>query len=105
MRGVQERWNAMVETLQIMPMDAPETPPDVAPTTGTPALMTSVDLAGELQISERTIRRLEITGKIGPRPVNIGRAVRYRREEIARWIEAGCPDRGTWQGGRTGKKR
>lgn len=33
---------------------------------------------------------------IVPRPVRIGRSVFWRPEEVAAWIEAGCPDRKTW---------
>lgn len=62
-----------------------------------PALMTAADLAGEMQVTERTIRRLSMRGKIGPTPLQIGRAVRYRRDEVARWFLAGCPDRDTWR--------
>ena len=92
----------MTEALRIVPTDEPDAiavnSPPVAP-----ALMTSVELAAELQISERTVRRLEITGKIGPRPMNIGRAVRYRRDEVEKWIEAGCPARDSWGGRRLRK--
>lgn len=98
----------MTEALRILRTDAPETPDAPADdrTTATeaaPALMTAADLAAELQISERTIRRLAITGKIGPAPISIGRAVRYRRDEVANWIAAGCPARASWGGRRNGR--
>src|SRR5262245_24308446 len=32
-----------------------------------------------------------------PAPVRIGGAVRWRRAELERWVEAGCPDRATWE--------
>jgi predicted DNA-binding transcriptional regulator AlpA len=63
-----------------------------------PALMTAAELAAEMQITERTIRRLSLRGKIGPKPLQIGRAIRYRRDEVARWFACGCPDRDTWRG-------
>lgn len=103
----------MTEALRILRTDAPEAPADDPPgatpaATATPAappsLMTSAELAAELQISERTVRRLEITGKIGPKPINVGRAVRYLRGDARRWIEAGCPDRETWQRPRVGRR-
>ncbi len=31
-----------------------------------------------------------------PRPVKIGGALRWRREELLRWIDAGCPARSAW---------
>ena len=92
----------MTEALKIVRPDSEEGSTEYqAPIA--PALMTSAELATELQISERTIRRLEITGKIGPRPMNIGRAVRYRRDEVEKWIEAGCPARDRWGGRRLRK--
>ena len=35
------------------------------------------------------------SGKI-PRPVKIGGAVRWRRQELEDWIAAGCPARSVW---------
>ena len=46
---------------------------------------------------ERTWRTWDAAGRV-PRPVRIGRSVFWRPEEIAQWIEAGCPDRKTWDG-------
>jgi predicted DNA-binding transcriptional regulator AlpA len=48
-------------------------------------------------ISRSTWHSLRAAGKIGPAPVKLGRAVRYRREEVIGWINAGCPDARTWQ--------
>jgi excisionase family DNA binding protein len=98
----------MTEALRILRTDAPDAPADDRTTAteaapAAPALMTSAELSAELQISERTVRRLEITGKIGPAPINIGRAVRYRREDVAKWIAAGCPARANWAGRRVGR--
>jgi predicted DNA-binding transcriptional regulator AlpA len=56
-------------------------------------LWTAEDLANELRLSLRQIRRLDVTGKL-PRPVKIGgRAIRWPRASIERWVQAGCPDR------------
>ena len=60
-----------------------------------PALMTAVDLARELQVSLRTVRRMDLEGHI-PQPVHVGRAVRWRRDELAAWLRAGCPRRDRW---------
>lgn len=43
-----------------------------------------------LQCSTKTIRRLSDSGRM-PRPVRIGRLLRWRRRDIAEWLEAGCP--------------
>jgi len=53
-------------------------------------------LAEMLGLSVRTVRRLDCSGKL-PRPVRIGGAVRWRRDEIDAWLAAGCPDREQWE--------
>jgi len=50
-----------------------------------------VDQVAEmLQVSTRTLWRLQSEGKIIG-PVKIGRSVRWRKDQLLRWIEAGCP--------------
>jgi len=53
------------------------------------------ELADLLGISMRQVWRLNSAGKL-PRPVRIGGSVRWKRQEIMDWFEAGCPDRKTW---------
>jgi excisionase family DNA binding protein len=53
-------------------------------------LMTAEELSKLLQVSERTVWRLNSGHEI-PKPVRFGGTVRWRREEIAEWIKAGCP--------------
>lgn len=62
-----------------------------------PAIMlTAADLARELRTSTKTIRRWDQAGKL-PLPVRIGsRMLRWKREEIVRWVAAGAPDREEW---------
>ena len=43
-----------------------------------------------VRCSPRTVRRLADRG-VMPRPVNLGRLVRWRKKEVVRWIERGCP--------------
>lgn len=50
--------------------------------------------------------RYSSAGKI-PAPVRIGGSVRWRREELYRWMDAGCPAREKWDamaGRRPGKR-
>ena len=54
------------------------------------------ELAQMLGVSLRQIWRLNASGKL-PRPLRIGGSVRWSRQEIVEWFEAGCPDRRTWQ--------
>ena len=48
-----------------------------------------------LNLSKRTIHRLNCTGKI-PCPVKISGSIRWRQSDIDSWIELGCPDRETF---------
>ena len=47
----------------------------------------AADIAG---VAERSWHRHVAVGK-APQAVRIGRSVRWRRNEILRWIEDGCP--------------
>jgi len=46
--------------------------------------------------SASTVRRLADSGRM-PKPVKVGRLIRWQRDELERWIREGCPKR---QGGR-----
>jgi len=54
------------------------------------ALLTTDDLARLLNCSPRSIRRLADQGSV-PRPVKIGRLVRWRRAVVDEWLAEGCP--------------
>lgn len=54
------------------------------------ALITVQELGRLLKMSVRSVWRLRSAGAIPP-PVRIGGAVRWRLEDVARWIERGCP--------------
>ena len=49
------------------------------------------DVAEICGIAPETVRRLTDRGAM-PMPVRLGRAVRYRLEQIESWINDGCPD-------------
>lgn len=58
-----------------------------------PALPTLVDVrafAAILGSSPRNIWRLR-DGGLCPRPIRIGRLVRWRKSDIEKWIADGCP--------------
>ncbi len=59
-------------------------------------LLSQTELARLLDLSSRTISRMNASRKI-PRPVRVGRSVRWRRDEVERWIAAGCPERSEWE--------
>lgn len=59
-------------------------------------LLSAADLARELRVSTKTIRRLDAMGKL-PLPVKLGRLLRWRRDELIAWLAAGGPDRDEWE--------
>lgn len=59
-------------------------------TDAVPKLINAEEMARLMQISERTLWRLLSGGKL-PQPVRIGRNTRWRLEEVAEWIQKGCP--------------
>jgi predicted DNA-binding transcriptional regulator AlpA len=55
-----------------------------------PAFMTVGQLAKLIQKSVRSVWRMRSAGLV-PRPVKLGGGVRWRVEDIERWIAEGCP--------------
>ncbi len=55
-----------------------------------PMLIAAEELAALLNISKRTLWRLRSAGAL-PSPVQLGAAVRWRLDEIRKWIADGCP--------------
>lgn len=52
-------------------------------------LLTVGEVARLLKVSIRQVWKLKSSGRICP-PVHVGRSVRWRAEDIARFIEFGC---------------
>lgn len=48
-----------------------------------------------LGVSLSHFYQLHRTGRL-PLPVRLGRAVRWRRQELVEWLNAGCPSRSRW---------
>lgn len=60
-------------------------------------LLISADVAGPLcGRSEASWWREHAAGRI-PAPVKLGGRTLWRVQELRRWVEAGCPDRRTWE--------
>jgi len=53
-------------------------------------LITVEEFAELMRTSVRSIWRWNSAHSL-PKPVRVGRAVRWRREEVMEWIKAGCP--------------
>ncbi|VTT98148.1 Marine sediment metagenome DNA, contig: S01H1_L03384 OS=marine sediment metagenome GN=S01H1_10196 PE=4 SV=1: Phage_AlpA [Gemmataceae bacterium] len=51
----------------------------------------------------RTVRAWDVAGKL-PKPLRIGGRVVWRVDEIRAWIDAGAPDRETWEALRAARK-
>ena len=54
------------------------------------ALLDVEQVAALLHCSPRTVYRLADAGKM-PRPLKLGALVRWRRDQVLAWINAGCP--------------
>ena len=56
----------------------------------------AADVAKLLGISERHLWAMHATGRLGPRPIALGRAKRWRVDELRAWLDAGAPSRDKW---------
>ena len=61
-----------------------------------PLLLSRVNAAAFITISVATLDRMQAAGLL-PRTLVINRGVRYRREDLDRWIALGCPDRKSFE--------
>jgi len=69
-----------------------------------PILLPAAEAAKLLSVSERHFYKLHSSGRV-PRPIRLGRAVRWRADELRDWVAAGTPPRDRWQGTREAKGR
>jgi predicted DNA-binding transcriptional regulator AlpA len=60
-----------------------------------PLLLRAPQAASFCSIAIRTWRMLDANGRI-PRSIHLGRSAFWRRKELQDWVDAGCPDRVTW---------
>jgi len=65
-------------------------------TVDAPVLLTAADVAGLLSVTVRHVRSLDASGRL-PRPIRLGRAVRWSRSELLAWLDAGAPSRDRWE--------
>lgn len=59
-------------------------------------LLNSREVAKLLTVSDRTVYAMQKSGEM-PKPVRIGRAVRWGRTEIMAWVDEGCPPASEWK--------
>lgn len=55
----------------------------------------SREVSKMLKLSERKIWSMRKEGRM-PEPLQLGQSIRWSRDEIEAWIEAGCPHRDKW---------
>ena len=60
-----------------------------------PLLLKSSDAARVCGVSLRLWRTWNTLGK-NPAPLRVGPTLFWKHEELARWVEAGCPTRQRW---------
>ena len=68
-----------------------------------PLVVDARSLAALLCSGVRTVRTWDAAGKL-PQPIRIGGRVVWRVEEIRAWLDAGAPDRETWEARRASRK-
>jgi predicted DNA-binding transcriptional regulator AlpA len=59
-------------------------------------LYSAEKLAGVLGVSVRHLWALHSSNRLGPQPIALGRRKVWSRDEIERWVAAGCPSREKW---------
>ena len=65
------------------------------PQTRSSTLLTDHDVAQQLGVSRSFVHKLRSQGKL-PDAIRLGRCLRWRSDEIADWVAAGCPNRSEW---------
>ena len=59
-------------------------------------LLSAKQLGAKLNLSKRQIFRLNSCGKL-PKPLRIGRSIRWSESTISKWLSVGAPDRKTFE--------
>ena len=76
----------ITKTAEVINMSAGNKPIDEI---GQPLLITARKLAQLLEVSTRTLWRLRSAGQL-PEPIRLGGAVRWRLDDVRKWIGEGC---------------
>jgi excisionase family DNA binding protein len=59
-------------------------------------LLSAPEVAELLGVSKRHVAALNSSGRL-PRPIRLGRAVRWHADEMREWLAAGAPSRERWE--------
>lgn len=60
-------------------------------------LLSASDAATLLGIGSSHLWGLHSSGRLGPLPIKLGRRTLWRRRDLEKWTDAGCPSRKQWQ--------
>ena len=63
---------------------------------GATRLLTAKDVAGILSVSLRHLWRLDAEHRL-PKPVRMGKCVRWLADDIEQWLRIGCPSRAVFE--------
>ena len=69
-----------------------------------PLAISAGELAEQLGVSLRHVRRADSAGLV-PKPIRIGRSVRWPVDEIRAWLKAGAPDSKRWEQTKQARER
>jgi len=61
-----------------------------------PLAFSATELADRLGVSLRHVRRMD-AAQLLPKPIRLGRSVRWPVDEMGAWLKAGAPDRRRWE--------
>lgn len=93
-KGTGDSFTKMLQAVQERPalnvMKTNESPQDDDTQSSEAKLVDINTVAVMLGVSARMVWRLRDSGRM-PKPVIIGRLVRWRSDAIEEWIQAGCP--------------
>ena len=59
-------------------------------------LLDADQAASLLNVGRSLFYSMHSSGQLGPLPVRLGRRTLWRREELKRWVDAGCLPRDQW---------
>ncbi|MBW8039222.1 MAG: helix-turn-helix domain-containing protein [Planctomycetes bacterium] len=59
-------------------------------------LLSAVDAARLISVGRSHFYALHSSGRLGPRPIRLGRRTLWNRKELESWVAAGCPAREKW---------
>ncbi|MBP8304722.1 MAG: helix-turn-helix domain-containing protein [Phycisphaerae bacterium] len=66
-----------------------------------PLLVGIGEAARRLSVGRTLLYEMACDGRLGPRPVKLGRRTLVRADELTAWVAAGCPPRVKWLRDRT----